>query len=176
MAEAMLREMAEQSGLAVDIRSAGVGAMDGVPVSPHAAEVLRRNNLPVPGPSRALTEEHVVWADLILAMTSSHKRAIVQRFPEAADKTYTLKEYAYLDDRMRQDLEEAERLYTEWQIRRATGGELEEADRARLEELQRRLPDFDVADPFGGPLDEYERSAEEIRGALMRVVSRLKSD
>ncbi|WP_276353458.1 low molecular weight protein arginine phosphatase [Cohnella caldifontis] len=173
MAEAMLRELAGQSNLSIEIRSAGVGAMDGVPVSPHAAEVLRRKKLPVPGPSKALTGEHVAWADLILAMTSSHKRAIIQHFPDAADKTYTLKEYAYLDDELSQDLLEAERLYTEWQIRRATGGRLDDSDRARLEELQKRLPDFDIADPYGGPLDLYEQSAAEIREALKRVIGRL---
>ncbi|MBW5445953.1 low molecular weight protein arginine phosphatase [Cohnella sp. CFH 77786] len=173
MAESMLREMARQAGKPLEIRSAGVGAMDGNPVSPHAAAALRRRNLPVPGPSRSLTANEVAWADLILAMTSSHKRAIIQRHPAAAGKTYTLKEFALRDDASMDDVEEAERLYAEWQVSLATGQPFGEADRKRLEELERRLPDFDIADPFGGPPDVYERSADEIEGALRRVVDKL---
>lgn len=173
MAEAMLRDMAERAGKTVEIRSAGVGAVDGIPVSPQAAETLRRRNLPVPGPSRSLSGEQVAWADVILAMTTSHKRAIVEKYPDAAGKTYTLKEFAYMDEERKKELEEAERLYAEWQIRRAAGQDLDEAERARLKELQSRLPDFDIADPFGGPLEVYEKSADEIRDALQRLVDKL---
>jgi protein-tyrosine-phosphatase len=173
MAESMLKDMAGRAGRAVEVRSAGVGAMDGYPVSPHAAETLRRRRLPVPGPSTALTAEQIAWADLILAMTSSHKRAIIQRHPEAAGKTYTLKEYAHRGEALMDDVAEAERLYAEWQLRQSIGQNMHEADRDRLIELQRKIPDFDIADPFGGTLDVYERSAYEIGEALRRVVDKL---
>lgn len=173
MAESMLKDLAGRAGKAVEVRSAGVGAMDGYPVSPHAAEVLRRRKLPVPGPSRSLSAEQIEWADLILAMTSSHKRAIVQRHPEAAGKTYTLKEFSLMGDVSMDEVAEAERLYTEWQIRQSMGQELSPEEHVRLMELQRKIPDFDIADPFGGTLDVYERSANEIGEALRRVVDKL---
>lgn len=174
MAEAMLGDMARRAGKPVDVRSAGVGAADGYPVSPNAAETLRRRQLPVPGPSRMLSPEMVDWADLILAMTSSHKRAIIQRHPDTAGKIYTLKEYALAGDARMDELAEAETLYAEWQIGQSTGQPISEASRARLLELQRRLPDFDIADPFGGTLETYERCADEIGEALRRVVDKLE--
>lgn len=173
MAEAMMRDMAQKAGHVVEIRSAGVGASDGYPVSPHAAETLRRRKLPVPGPSRSLTAGQVAWADLILSMTSSHKRAIIQRYPEAAGKTYTLKEFSARGDSLMNDVAEAERLHTEWQIRRAMGESLPKKDLDRLAELERRIPDFDIADPFGGPREVYERSADEIEAALRKIVDKL---
>jgi protein-tyrosine-phosphatase len=173
MAEAMLKDMAARAGKHVEVRSAGVGAIDGYPVSPHAAQTLRRRNLPVPGPSQALSAQQIAWADVILAMTSSHKRTIIQRHPDAAGKTYTLKELAYRGDMLMDEVAEAERLYTEWQIRQSMGQDLEEADRLRLMELQHKIPDFDIADPFGGPLAAYEQSANEISEALQRIVDKL---
>lgn len=173
MAEAMLREMIRNADKPIEVRSAGVGAIDGYPVSLHAAETLRRRNLPVPGPSRMLTAEHVDWAHLILTMTSSHKRAIVQQHPQAVDKTFTLKEFALREDIGAEEAEEADRLYAQWQISQAIGQTMDEADIARLQELQRRLPDLDIADPFGGSLAMYERSAEEIDEALGSIMDKL---
>ncbi len=174
MAEALLRDMAERAGKTVEVRSAGVGAVDGCPVSPGAAEVLRKRNLPVPGPSRALTKELLDWADLVLTMTVSHKRAVIQRHPDAAGKTYTLKEFSFRDDQLMKDLEEAERMYADWQIAQATGRGWSEEKRERLMELQSRLPDFDIADPFGGSLEVYEESAAEIAEAVHRVLDMLE--
>lgn len=176
MAEAMLRDWASRADIKVEVRSAGVGAIDGYPMSPHAEEVLQKRNLPASGTSTALTAELVAWADLILGMTSSHKQAIVQRFPDAAGKTFTLKEYALQGDASMNDMAEAERLYAEWQIKLATGERMDESDEAKLRELQDKLPDFDIADPFGGTLEIYERSADEIGEALKRVIEKWRSE
>jgi len=173
MAEAMLREMAREADIPVEVRSAGVGAIDGHPVSAHAAEALRKRNLPVPGPSRMLTGEHVEWANLILTMTSSHKRAIIQRHPQAVEKTFTLKEYALHEGVDAAAAEELDRLVAQWQIGLATGQKMDEADLARLQELQQQMPDLDIADPFGGSLEMYEQCAEEIAESLGRVVDKL---
>ncbi|WP_027094330.1 low molecular weight protein arginine phosphatase [Cohnella thermotolerans] len=173
MAEAMLRKMAEQRKLDVEVRSAGVSTVDGLPISSHAAEALRRRSLPLPEGSTSLTGEGAAWADLILTMTSGHKRAVIERFPEAAGKTFTLKEYALSGEAVMDDVAEAERIYAEWQVRQALGESLPEEDRKRLLELQAKLPDFDVADPFGGPLEVYERCAEEIAEALAKALDKL---
>jgi protein-tyrosine phosphatase len=173
MAEAILKDMAKQAGKEIEVRSAGVGAIDGCPVSEGAQEVLRRRNLPIPGPSRALTEQLVEWADLVLTMTFSHKRAVIQRYPAAADKTHTLKEFSLQDEQAARDLEEAEKLYAEWQISAATGQEWSKEKQDRLMELQSRLPDLDIADPFGGSPEIYERSAAEIEQALKCALDKL---
>lgn len=173
MAESMLRKLAERKSLAIEVRSAGVSAVNGLPVSNHAAEALRKRNLPVPRGSSALTGETAEWADLILTMTSGHKKAVLERFPSAAGKTYTLKEYALSGEAVMDDLAEAERIYADWQLKQALGESLSAADRERLLELQRKLPSFDIADPFGGPLEAYESCAEEIAEALEKAVRKI---
>lgn len=74
------------------------------------------------------------------------------------------------------DVAEAERLYSEWQVRQALGQNLTAEERTRLFELQRRIPDFDVADPFGGPLALYEQCADELEDVLMTLVDKLDVD
>ncbi|WP_239615787.1 low molecular weight protein arginine phosphatase [Cohnella mopanensis] len=176
MAEAMLRDLAARNGKPLEIRSAGVATAEGLPISPNAAAALRKRNLALPDRSSMLSADQVVWANLILTMTSGHKRAILERFPEALSKTYTLKEYALRGDPVMDDVAEAERLYSEWQVRQTLGQNLTPEERARLFELQRRIPDFDIADPFGGPLSVYEQCADEMEDILMTLVEKLDRD
>ncbi|RUS49152.1 low molecular weight protein arginine phosphatase [Cohnella sp. AR92] len=173
MAEAMLRSLTRERGLDVEVKSAGVSTVNGLPVSPNAAETLRKLGMEQPAGSTSLSGKETEWADLILTMTASHKRAVLERYPSAEEKTFTLKEFALHGDPVMDDLAEAERLFAEWQVRRALGQELPEEDRKRLMDLQRRLPNFDIADPFGGPLEVYERCAEEILEALKLSVEKL---
>jgi len=174
MAEAMLRKLAGENGLSVEVRSAGVSTVDGLPISPHAAEALKRRGVPLPGRSSSLTEAEAEWADWILTMTAGHKRAIVERFPNAAEKTFTLKEFSLWGDSAMNDLAEIDRLYAEHQLRQALGETLPEEDRARLSELQRKMPDLDIADPYGGPPELYERCADEIDEALRKSLGKLQ--
>lgn len=174
MAEAMLRKLAGDNGLPVEVRSAGVSAMNGLPISRHAAETLRKRGVPLPGASSSLTSAEAEWADWILTMTSGHKQAVIERFPAAAGKTYTLKEFSLNGDPAMDDIAEIDRLYAEWQLKRSLGQKLSEADLERLRELQLKLPDFDIADPYGGPPELYERCADEIFEALGRALGRLQ--
>ncbi|MCD9022235.1 low molecular weight protein arginine phosphatase [Cohnella silvisoli] len=176
MAEAMLKDLAARGGKPLEIKSAGVSTASGLPISPHAAATLRKRKLVLPGPSTSLSAEEVAWANLILTMTAGHKRAILQKFPAAISKTFTLKEYALRGDPVMDDVAEAERLYSEWQVRQALGQNLNAEQRARLFELQRSIPDFDIADPFGGPLLLYEQCADEIEDILLTLVDKLDSD
>jgi len=172
MAEAILKDLAARGGKPLEVRSAGVAAANGTPISPGAAEALRRRKLDAPGPSTTLTADEVLWANVILTMTSGHKRAILERYPQALSKTYTLKEYALRGDPVMDDVAEAERLYSEWQVKRLLGQSLSEEEKARLFELQRKIPDFDIADPYGGPLSLYERTADEIEDVLMTLIDK----
>lgn len=173
MAEAMLRQMAAQRGITVAVRSAGVSTVDGLPVSAHAVEILRQRDIEHNSSSRALTSEAVNWADLILTMTSSHKRGLLQWYPEAVDKTHTLKEYANQDAGVLADIEELERLYSELHMKQALGQQLTADERNRLLELERRIPSVDIADPFGGTLAIYNSSAKEIEAALRNLLDKL---
>ncbi|MBW7458311.1 low molecular weight protein arginine phosphatase [Paenibacillus sepulcri] len=173
MAEAILKELARKQGRQLEVRSAGVSTVDGLPVSSNAVGVLRQREVSCTGGSKALDGGSVVWADLILTMTTSHKRNLLQRFPQAVDKTYTLKEFVGCDEKVLADISELEGLYTEWQMKQALGQQMTSAERDRLLELEKRIPDFDIADPFGGSMEMYKRSADEIEDALRKLLDKL---
>lgn len=96
MAEALLKA----EGIpGVDVRSAGVSAFAGQPPSRHAAVLIGEHGLPEPDPSAVADEELVDWADLILAMTDGHRRALERSARHARGKTFLLNSYVGLGDR-----------------------------------------------------------------------------
>lgn len=90
MAEAILRAKQLEG---INVRSAGVYAMDGGSISINAETLILQHQLPYTPTSRQLNKQDIVWADLILTMTASHKHSLCEAFPEAEGKTFTLKEY-----------------------------------------------------------------------------------
>ncbi|MBM7566550.1 low molecular weight protein arginine phosphatase [Paenibacillus sacheonensis] len=174
MAEAMLRSLAQKRGVSLEVRSAGVSTVDGLPVSTNAQSVLRRRDIHHNNGSTALESGSITWADLILTMTASHKRHLLQRFPAAVDKTHTLLEFVHQDEEGQRRIAELESLYTDFQMKQALGGQLTDAERRRLLELEAGIPSFDIADPFGGSVQIYEESAAEIEKALHKLLDRLQ--
>lgn len=96
MAEACFKVLAEAHGLTdIEIRSAGTGAMRGMPASYQACEAVKDigGDLSV-FRSTPLSSELVNSSDLIIAMTSGHRAEIIRRYPMAADKVRLLLEFA----------------------------------------------------------------------------------
>jgi protein-tyrosine-phosphatase len=79
MAEVIARGAIQGRGWQhVDVRSAGIAAMDGGPATGLAAAVAREHDLDLDThASRPLTAELVEWADMVLAMSPSHVEAVV---------------------------------------------------------------------------------------------------
>ncbi|RIX50994.1 low molecular weight protein arginine phosphatase [Paenibacillus nanensis] len=173
MAEAILHRLAHQRRMTIAVRSAGVSTVDGLPVSSNALNALRERGIEHKGSSKALTAEAVEWADLILTMTAAHKRDLLHYFPEAVDKTFTLKEFAYQDETLLGDILELEGLYTEMQMKSALGQQLTAEERQRLLELEKKIPSFDIADPFGGSQSVYNSCSAEIEEALHKLLDKL---
>lgn len=94
MAEALLKKMNLTD---VEVRSAGVYAVNGSPSSIHAQKVLDEQKIPHDHHSSMLTDTLVAWSTHIFTMTKGHKEAVISRFPNAESKTYALKEFAKLD-------------------------------------------------------------------------------
>ena len=92
------------------------------------------------------------WADLILTMTMGHKRTVIQRFPDAIEKTFTLKEYVEDDAHILQAIEEREQLVTELQLKQALSQAVSVEERSRIYKLEHAIPDFDISDPYGGSI------------------------
>jgi Protein-tyrosine-phosphatase len=174
MAEALFRRMAEEAGMAAEARSAGVAALDGQPISKHSKKVLEERGITDDLQSRSLKQEDVAWADLILTMTMHHKRIVIEEFPEAIDKVYTLKEYASFDQEQTKAVQERESLMAKLQLQIAAGQTPDEQDMNRLLELEGKVPNYDIIDPFGGNLTLYTNVAKEIEEQLRRVIERLR--
>ncbi|HJF30430.1 MAG TPA: low molecular weight protein arginine phosphatase [Sporosarcina psychrophila] len=88
MAEAILRS----KGIAnVAVRSAGIHAQNGWPISSNAKMLIEELDMPYTAVSRAVSSEDLKWADIVLTMTEGHKAALIHAHPEADYKTFTLK-------------------------------------------------------------------------------------
>ena len=91
MAEAILKNKNRED---ITVRSAGVYAYDGSPASENTTKVLEENNIAHQHSSKLLRSEDVDRATYIFTMTESHKATIMNLYPYAADKIFTLNEFA----------------------------------------------------------------------------------
>ncbi len=95
MAEGYFKHLIEGQEDGFLVGSAGVGAMDGYSASPETVRVMREHGVDVTEhKSRKLTSAMVRAADKIFVMESMHREAILQNWPEAAEKTHLLTEYS----------------------------------------------------------------------------------
>lgn len=106
----------------------------GIDITKHRAHVL----------SQAEVED----AFLVLTMTKSHKNYILSMFPEANQKVYALKEYAY---NMSEDTD---------------------TDNGSVNGIYEFSSD--IVDPYGGSLHIYKLCAQEIALAIKKIVEKLK--
>jgi len=100
MAEGLFRHLlAKKLGCSEDeladrgyiVASAGVAAMLGSGPAPQAAEVLRRRQIDLTlHESRPLTDRLIQQADRIFTMTRGHREAILNEYPEAAERVQVL--------------------------------------------------------------------------------------
>lgn len=174
MAEAILRKLAKERGLQIEVQSAGVAANEGTPISRHAEAVLRDYNIDDTITSQPLRSNVVRDSDLILTLTQAHKQHVLRAFPEVMGKIYTLKEYAEDDESVLRDVAELDSLYAAWAMNTALGKPVE--NRERMIEIQQRIPSFDISDPFGGSREDYEVAAAEIRTAIDRFLVKLSNN
>ncbi|MBE1447469.1 low molecular weight protein arginine phosphatase [Paenibacillus sp. OAS669] len=176
MAEGLLRKLLAEHDLHhLEVRSAGVAAYNGTPVSHHAAAVLKEHGSDCSMTSSALSSDLIAWADVVLTMTSGHKQHAIGKYPEFVDKIYTLKEYVEDDPEAAGRIAEMERLIADLQVKRALSQQVTDEERARILTLERTLPDYDIADPFGGSLAQYRACAAEIEAALLKLIHKLKA-
>ncbi len=91
MAEGLLKAMRED----FSVSSAGVSSVDGWNATPEAIEVMQEKGIDISGHSaRQVTGDIIIDAELVLTMTTRHKNILKKDFPEAADRIFTLKEFA----------------------------------------------------------------------------------
>lgn len=152
----------------LEIVSAGIAPSRSGAVAGPMARLLAREGIDVTDfTSRAVTEADVRDAGLVLGMTREHRSYAVTLWPAAVRKTYTLKEFVRLMDRVTQSELDAAAAATP-------------ADRlSALTKLagRKRQPatpeEDDIPDPDAGPSGTTLRAFSEVRDSVARIAARL---
>ena len=93
MAEGVFRQEVKGRGEYRAI-SAGLGALEGQPASPYAVQAMHELGVDISSHrSRMISTELVREADFIFGMTQSHIDTVTMLFPDAAEKTFLLREF-----------------------------------------------------------------------------------
>ena len=93
MAEGLFRDLTKGQP-ELQVQSAGIGAVNGQSPSTHAVEVMAELGINISGlRSKPVTAELVKKSDLIFCMTYGHLDSMLLLFPQAADKTFLVREF-----------------------------------------------------------------------------------
>jgi protein-tyrosine phosphatase len=145
------------------VASAGVRAVVGAGIPEQMAVHLRAVGVsPDHFAAKQLTSRMVRDADLVIALTRSHRSAIVRLHPSAVRRTFTLRELARLaetvDPRSLPLGSTAERLAALIPLAAAQRG------------VRHAHPDHDdVVDPYGGDSALYRLSFDQLRPAVAAI-------
>ncbi|GIN90840.1 protein-arginine-phosphatase [Siminovitchia terrae] len=90
MAEAIFNNIQNGNAFA---RSAGLFSAEGSRAAENALRVLAENKIQLEHRSKQLVEEDLESASYVFTMTRAHKEMLMDKYPAAADKIFTLKEY-----------------------------------------------------------------------------------
>ncbi|MCS7225280.1 MAG: low molecular weight protein arginine phosphatase [Armatimonadetes bacterium] len=94
MAEGLLRQLSQWSGLPLEVRSAGINALVGEPATPQAVKVLAEMDINISDHSaQQVNRDLLSWADLVLTMTREQMLWILSGWPEMEGKVFTLAEF-----------------------------------------------------------------------------------
>ncbi|MEV0621542.1 hypothetical protein AB0I81_50000 [Nonomuraea sp. NPDC050404] len=162
MAEVIAQAMLRSAAMPVVTGSAGVRALVGHPMAPHALATLGRLGLDGRAHrARPLDLDLIRRSDLLLTMENAHNAVAVHLDPQAAAKTFTLPEFAALaagagGRRYRSETAERARAIVASAAERRAG-------RRALE----------VYDPYGGPPEGYEACAKTLGEALSHALAAL---
>jgi protein-tyrosine phosphatase len=161
------RLLAQKLGPTVSVSSAGTHALVGHPISEPMARLLRNNGAEDKGfAARRLTEKAVKEADLVLALTRAHRGLIVDLWPPAVRRTFTVREFARLLGEVQPsalpDGITADRLRSALPLAAAERG------------LQRvSTEEDDIVDPFRLSDEVYAASFAQITGAVNIITAAL---
>ena len=95
MAEGIMKKRLKELGKeGIMVRSAGTRTINGFSPTAHTAEVLKDEGAELDNfKSTAINKDIIERSDLILVMEAMHKDEVLKLVPEAASKTFLLREY-----------------------------------------------------------------------------------
>jgi protein-tyrosine phosphatase len=163
---AVERLLASRLGPTVNVSSAGTHALVGHPISEPIAALLRKIGVESePFEARCVSEQMLKEADLILPMTRAQRGFVVELWPSAVRRAFTLREFARL--LMLVDPSSLPPGGT-------PGERLSAATRlAAVERGRWRVSpeEDDVVDPFRLADEVYAKSFGQIRSAVEQIVA-----
>ncbi|WP_246125215.1 arsenate reductase/protein-tyrosine-phosphatase family protein [Cellulomonas xylanilytica] len=155
---------------AIEIGSAGTGALVGYPMTDEMAAMVAGQGVDPQGfEARQLVPALVQQADLVLALTRRHRSAIVEMVPSAVRRTFTLRELA--------------RLVADVDPATLPGSNATTADRVRALVpvaasrrglMAHRPADDDVVDPYRGNAALYQKSFGQLLPAIETIVAAVR--
>lgn len=100
MAEGIFKALLKDNNIDnINVSSAGISTFEGDSANEKAIYTLRNKGIDIKShKSRQITKEIIENSDLILTMTKSHKRMILNALPEYLNKVFTIKEYVYINN------------------------------------------------------------------------------
>jgi low molecular weight protein-tyrosine phosphatase len=168
MAEGFLRTALRRrfGDRAPTVASAGTTGWEGSGAMPESVEAAGERGVDISGHvARRLTRGDVFDADVVVAMAAEHREAVSRAMPEAADRTFTLKELVRLLEALPPPT--------------APLGPDDLPDRlAQAEEVRRggfggNPHDEDIVDPLGLPLESFRAIAWELDEWTARLAQSL---
>lgn len=149
------------------IASAGTAGWEGSGAMPESVVAAEELGVDISGhTARRLRSEHVRAADLVLGMAAEHRDEVADAMPEAAGRTFTLKELVTLLEALPSD-PDADPSSDGLSVR------VRQADELRRSGFEPNRYDEDVVDPLGLPLEGYRAIASELNRWCDRLVDAL---
>ncbi|HSO90956.1 MAG TPA: low molecular weight phosphatase family protein, partial [Arthrobacter sp.] len=152
---------------AFEVRSAGTRAMVGDPIQPPSADIIRSyGGTPDGFAARQLTPKLLKESDLVLAMTTQHRGAVMQMDASLLKRTFTIREFA----RMLQVLEQRDAPAAAADLPAFWRGLPARAASVRHLALAPEASDNDVIDPYRRGQEQYNQMEDELAPAIQTIL------
>lgn len=160
LAEFLLRRAARDRGLGWRVGSAGTHAPMGMPMHPHAQQLLSSRGFEIDGWYTRMVDDGLLdSSDLILTATRQHSSYLLGVRPELRTRMFPLRRFARMVERVRRTggWSAADDLGTLLNLLRGTG--MPGADE-----------EDDLADPVGQPYRRFKACARDIDQAIEQIL------
>jgi len=100
MADWLLKERLKENKQDIQVYSCGIQAYTGESATNYSIQTLKKHG--IDGKKHRATnvkDSCIKECDLILCATINHKMALIRMYPEKQDKIYTMKEYAFPEEK-----------------------------------------------------------------------------
>ena len=156
---------------AIEVSSAGAGAVVGAAMTDEMADLVSANGGAVTGfEARQLTAEMIASADVVLTATRRHRSSVVELVPAAVRRTFTLREFA----RLAATVESAELPGAGSTTADRLAALIPLATARRGSVRPKQAADDDVVDPYGGGSALYATSFAQLEPAVRTIVSTVR--